>query len=285
MCVFAHARSCADARRAQPLSIVLRGVTNDGCDASIDTWRAATLPLLRRCVGEAAAPGLELALRRRGAAPAGGGEVLLRVPAVRSLPALRLLDEGLVKRIRGTAFTERVSPGAANRMVDSARGILNSLLPDVYIFTDHRAGRDAGGAPGFGLSLIAETTTGCVLSADAASGPAAKEGEIGTSAARAERQTPEELGAAVTAALLEEISRGGCVDAAHQPLALLLAAVGPPEVAQLRLGRLTPAAVRLLRDVKEFTGLTFNLAADAQTGTVLATCVGLGICNTARPVT
>ena len=76
-----------------------------------------------------------------------------------------------MKRVRGTAFTERVSPGAANRMVDAARGALNALLPDVYVFTDHRSGKDAGGSPGFGLSLVAETTTGCVLAADAASAP------------------------------------------------------------------------------------------------------------------
>ncbi len=268
----------------QPLSITLRGVTNDATDACVDTWRAATLPLLRRA---GAGDGLELTLRRRGCAPGGGGEVLLRVPALRALPALRLLDEGLVKRVRGTAFTERVSPGAANRCVDAARGLLNALLPDVYVFTDHRAGRDAGPSPGFGLSLVAETTTGCVLSACAAASPASAAGLAASAAPAgdAPRQTPEELGRAVTAALLEEVSRGGCVDSAHQPLALLLCAVGPPQVAQLRLGRLTPAAVRLLRDLKEFCGLSFNLAADAKTGTVLATCVGLGVLNTARPVT
>ncbi len=259
-------------------------MTNDGVDASIDTWRAATLPLLRRA---GITDGLELKLHRRGAAPGGGGEVLLRVPALRSLPALRLTEEGLVKRVRGTAFTERVSPGAANRLVDAARGVLNALLPDVYVFTDHRAGKDAGASPGFGLSLVAETTTGCVLSADGASRGAGTAGFGGAAGGDGEeaRQTPEALGAAVTAALLEEVARGGAVDSGHQALALYLAAVGPPEVAQLRLGRLTPAAVRFLRDLKDFTGLTFNLAPHGDTGTVLATCVGLGILNTARPVT
>jgi RNA 3'-terminal phosphate cyclase-like protein len=263
-------------------------VTNDGVDASVDTWRAATLPLLRRA---GIVEGLELKLHRRGAAPGGGGEVLLRVPALRSLPALRLTEEGLVKRVRGTAFTERVSPGAANRLVDAARGVLNALLPDVYVFTDHRAGKDAGASPGFGLSLVAETTTGCVLSADAASRGAGAGfgGAVAGAGAHGDgeeaRQTPEALGAAVTAALLEEVARGGAVDSTHQALALYLAAVGPPEVAQLRLGRLTPAAVRFLRDLKDFTGLTFNLAPHADSGTVLATCVGLGILNTARPVT
>jgi RNA 3'-terminal phosphate cyclase-like protein len=253
-------------------------VTGDGLDCSVDTWRAATLALLRRAgVGP---DGLELTLRRRGCAPGGGGEVLLRVPPLREgLPALRLLDEGLVKRIRGTAFAERVAPAAANRLVDAARGVLNALLPDVYIFTDARSGQNAGASPGFGLSLVAETTTGCALAVDAASAPPREGG------AAAERATPEELGAAVAAALLEEVQRGGCVDSTHQPLALFLAAAGPPSVAQLRLGRLTPAAVRFLRELRDIAGLSFALEAHEASGTVVATCVGLGITNTARAVT
>jgi RNA 3'-terminal phosphate cyclase-like protein len=45
-----------------------------------------------------------------------------------------------VKRVRGVAFTLRVSPQTGNRLVDAARGVLNKFLPDVYIFT---AGPDA----------------------------------------------------------------------------------------------------------------------------------------------
>ena len=38
----------------------------------------------------------------------------------------------------------RVSPATANRVVDAARGKLNSFIPDVYIYTDHYKGADAG---------------------------------------------------------------------------------------------------------------------------------------------
>lgn len=38
----------------------------------------------------------------------------------------------------------RVNPAMANRMVDSARSVLNSYLPDVYIYTDAIKGADAG---------------------------------------------------------------------------------------------------------------------------------------------
>lgn len=95
---------------AQPLSITLRGITNDHVDPSIDTWRTVSLPLLRRAAGldEAAAGSLELKVVRRGARPGGGGEVQLRVPLVRALPLVSMSDEGMVKRVRGIAYSMRV---------------------------------------------------------------------------------------------------------------------------------------------------------------------------------
>jgi len=269
-------RGCAAAAltRAQPLSCTLRGVTNCEEDASVDSWRMATVPLLRR----AGAEGLELTLVRRGLRPAGGGEVQLRVPVLARLPApLRWTQAGLVRRVRGVAFTERVSPQAANRMVDAARAPLNALLPDVYIFTDHRAGGAAGGSPGYGLALVAETTEGCVLSACACSRPRA-EGAAG------EADTPEAVGRRATAALLAEVAGGGALDASHQPLALFLAAAGPGAMAKLRLGRLAPAAVRLLRELRAAAGLTMQLAAGAEGG-VIVSCIGLAHANTSRAVT
>lgn len=53
-------------------------------------------------------------------------------------------------------------------MVDGCRGLLNKLLADVYIFTDAMAGREAGNSPGYGITLVAETTSGCLLSAECA---------------------------------------------------------------------------------------------------------------------
>jgi hypothetical protein len=66
-----------------------------------------------------------------------------------------------------TSHTQ-VSPQTANRMVDGARAVLNQLLADVYIFTDAMSGRDSGASPGYGITLVAETTSGCLLSAQAA---------------------------------------------------------------------------------------------------------------------
>lgn len=63
---------------------------------------------------------------------------------------------------------QQVPPQNTNRMVDAARGVLNQLLADVYIFTDAMSGAAAGASPGYGITLVAETTTGCLISAEAA---------------------------------------------------------------------------------------------------------------------
>lgn len=81
---------------------------------------------------------------------------------------------GAVRRIRGVAHSMRVSPQSSNRMVDGARSVLNDLLADVYIFTDHMTGLEAGQSPGYGMMLVAETTTGCFISAECTASTAAK---------------------------------------------------------------------------------------------------------------
>jgi RNA 3'-terminal phosphate cyclase len=52
---------------------------------------------------------------------------------------------GMVKRVRGVAYAMKVSPQAANRLVDGARGPLNAYLADVFIFTDSVAGEGRQG--------------------------------------------------------------------------------------------------------------------------------------------
>ncbi len=74
-------------------------------NAQVDTFRAVTLRLLKRFGIE---DGLDLRVKRRGAAPNGGGEVVFACPAVRQLTPVQLTDEGKFRRIRGLAFTTKV---------------------------------------------------------------------------------------------------------------------------------------------------------------------------------
>ena len=267
----------------KPLELTLTGVTNDDADVSVDVFRTVTLPMLKKKFG--IDEGLGLEVTRRGCPPLGGGAVTLTLPIVKTLPCLDWTDEGLVKRVRGVTFTCKVSPQNGSRMVDAARGVLNAFIPDVYIFTDHHVGAEAGKSPGYGLSLVAETTTGCVLGADAAStacSSAMEEAKGLDWATTAEERVPEDIGRRVAESLVAEIQRGGVVDSSHQSLALTLLAIGPEQVSRIRLGQLTPRAIETLRILKAFFGVVFHVAPEPESGTIFCSCVGVGLKNIAR---
>eukprot|EP00249_Psilotum_nudum_P009368 c21885_g1_i1 orf=67-1179(+) len=258
-----------------PLFITLKGITNDSKDPSVDTFRVTTLPMLKRF--GVSVEDLELKIVTRGAPPLGGGEVHLKIPIVpNSLTAVTWVDEGLVKRIRGVAYSTRVSPQMSNRMVDAARGVLNHLLPDVYIFTDHYTGQGSGNSPGYGISLVAETTTGCLISSECAANHSLDECQTAI--------LPEDIGAEASKLLLEEIKQGGVVDSSHQGLLFLLCALCPQDVSKIRIGKLSPYAIRTLRHIKEILGVQFSIKPDQTTGTVILTCVGSGYKNISRKV-
>ncbi|ESR37328.1 hypothetical protein CICLE_v10028663mg [Citrus x clementina] len=264
----------------KPISIRLRGITNDPKDPSVDTFRSTTLPLLKRF--GVPSEGLELKIESRGSPPDGGGEVILTVPIVDRLTAVRWLDEGMVKRIRGVSFSTRVSSQFENSMIHAARGIFNRLLPDVHIFTDHRAGPQAGKSPGYGISLVAETTSGCFISVDTAVSYARGEVDEIEYDEKRELMPPDNVGEQIASCLLEEIAKGGVVDSTHQGLLFLLCALSEPDVSKVRVGKLSPYGIEMLRNIFDFLDIRFDIMPDPSTGTVILRCVGCGYKNLSR---
>ncbi|KAG8130585.1 putative RNA 3'-terminal phosphate cyclase-like protein [Naja naja] len=298
------------------LRIVLRGITNDQIDPSVDVLKATALPLLKRfgIDGEQ----LELKIIRRGMPPKGGGEVIFTCPVKKVLKPIQYIDPGKIKRIRGMAYPSlnyyitlafyrvhivvkwicysvRVSPQIANRMVDSARSILNKFLPDIYIHTDHMKGTSSGKSPGFGLFLVAETTNGTFLSAELASNPQGQGAAV----------LPEDLGVNCAKLLLEEIHRlrlpeslmikafplqGGCMDSINQSLILLLMTLGQQDVSKVLLGPLSPYTIEFLRHLRSYFQVMFKIETklfeDERKGgeKVLMTCVGIGFSNLSKTV-
>lgn len=225
------------------LMLHLTGVTNDALDFSVDTLTTVTIPFLRNFGIE----GCSLKVKRRGAAPKGGGIVEFVCPIVRELKTIFVTDCGLIKRVRGIGFCARISPTIIARVVESARGVLNNILPDVYINTDHYKGQDGGLSPGYSLSLVAESTTGVLLSVE-------RTAMAGTGAGG---EIPEQIGSEAALLLLEEIRRGvfklvhflvimlvlilfhvlpgGVVDSSHQSLVLQLMVMGPEDVCKVNI--------------------------------------------------
>ncbi|KAL3813345.1 hypothetical protein ACJIZ3_014613 [Penstemon smallii] len=268
----------------KPLSIRLRGITNDSKDPSVDTFRAATLPILKQF--GVPSDGLQMKIESRGVLPHGGGEIILSIPIIQeNLKAVNWIDEGMVKRIRGVTFSTRVSSQFENTMIHAARGIFNRLLPDVHIYTDHKAGDQAGKSPGYGISLFAETTSGCYISSDTAVSYARmeEEGEMDEEEKK-ELSPPEEVGEQIAAALLGEIEQGGVVDSSHQGLLFILCALCPQDVSKVRVGKLSPYGIQVLRNIRDFLGVKFVIKPDPSTGTVILKCVGCGLKNLSRKI-
>ncbi|GFO01211.1 RNA 3'-terminal phosphate cyclase-like protein [Plakobranchus ocellatus] len=269
-------------------------------------------------------------ISRRGAAPDGGGEVIFSCPCRQKLRPIKFTQPGKIKRIRGVAWSARISPGFVNRLVDSARGVLNQFLTDIYIYTDHMKGSQAGKSleevtgrevsnkfltdiyiytdhmkgsqagksPGFGLTLVAETTEGAFLAAEQVSN-AKGSGE--------EPSVPEDLGRKAATCLLQEIYRGGCVDSTSQGLACLLMVLGQQDVSKIQTGELTPYSIQFLRHIRDFFQVVFNIKVDKKTtsaargdGTnegegeeeelkiggdkLILTCVGVGYSNVSKAI-
>nr|CAD7396879.1 unnamed protein product [Timema cristinae] len=213
-------------------------------------------------------------------APEGGGEVRFRCPLRRTLKPVHLIDSGKINRVRGTVYAVRVSPAIANRVVDSAKGILLQFLPDIYIYTDHNKGAKSGKSPGFGVCLVAQTTNGVYYTAEAVSN---------ASGSTEAPSVPEEIGKLAAFRLLEEIYRGGCVDSTYQSLATVLMALAPKDVSKYLMGPLSPYTIQCLRHIKDFFGLTFKLETHTKTEDeeklnfggpkVLTSCIGVGYVN------
>lgn len=133
-------------------------------------------------------------------------------------------------------------------------------------------------SPGFGLSLVAETTNGTFLSAELASNPQGQGAAV----------LPEDLGRNCAKLLLEEIYRGGCVDSTNQSLALLLMTLGQQDVSKVLLGPLSPYTIEFLRHLKSFFQVMFKVETkpcgeELKGGDkVLMTCVGIGFSNLSK---
>ncbi|XP_060574958.1 RNA 3'-terminal phosphate cyclase-like protein [Ruditapes philippinarum] len=268
----------------KPLHAVLTGITNDQVDPSVDMIKLSTIPVLKRFLGTD--DGLELKVTKRGAAPEGGGEVLFRCPCRQKLRPINFTEPGKVKRIRGVAWVTRMSPATANRVVDATRSVLNSFLPDIYIYTDHMKGAQSGKSPGFGLTLVAETTDGAFYAAEMVSNP--KGSNQGPT-------VPEDLGKEAAKYLLQEIYRGGCVDSISQSVAALMMVLGQQDVSKLQTGQLTDYSIQYLRHIRDFFQVMFKV--DPQTVSeekedmklggekLLLTCVGVGYSNLSKRIT
>ncbi|KAL6715857.1 hypothetical protein ACLMJK_006818 [Lecanora helva] len=263
---------------------------NSAGDISADSVRTAILPLYARF---GIVNNIELRILQRSNPSVGGrggaGEVqLLFGHQVRLPKTIHFLNPGRVKRIRGVAYCTGVSASNNARMIEEARGILNPMTADTYIFSDvssapHLPSQDRSNPQqrrktgiGFGLSLVAESSTGSLYSADRASPPSGG-------------MAPEEIGRQCAHQLLESVSMGGTVSLTAAPTVITLMAMGSEDVGRIQLGKRVIGSeiiVGLARDLKVFgasewglRGIETNLEEE-----VVASIVGKGVGNVGRKI-
>jgi RNA 3'-terminal phosphate cyclase-like protein len=264
---------------SNPLRVTLTDcITNSSNDISIDTYAHSVIPVMKQFgLYDRDSIKFEIKINKRGAAPGGGGEVLLTMPNPKKLRPAVAFDQGKIRRIRGVAYSTRVSPQTPGRIVESARGILNQFLPDIFIFADVAKGQSCGKSPGYGCTLVAESTNENVrISAEIMSNT---KGEKQISA--------EELGQQAALRLLEELNVSGVCDSVSQPLLILLSALNQADVSKILTGMLTAYSIELLRNMKLFLGVSFRLELIKDEGKgmkrgedkVLLTCIGVGYQN------
>ncbi|KAF4695764.1 rRNA-processing endoribonuclease [Perkinsus olseni] len=289
-----------------PVKARLRGITHSEGFPSIDTIRTVTLPTLAKLgvnndnLASTAQgslhivqPPLALKVESRGD-PAAPGIVSFTCPIVKSIPPVELLKEGRIRRVRGVAWTSKVSPQYAPMMIDSCRAVLNPYLADVWVFTDAAKKLPKEARGGYGISLVAETESGALISADGMS-----EAEAITSSHAVTE--PGQLGEEVARALLGEVDCGGVVDRQHQWLAaLFMSMAADHKVSTVVFGQeLTPYTIAMLRNIRDFMGVVFKFNSQqveeevvldeesdekemALSRSVRLRCVGAGLKNVTR---
>ena len=265
---------------------VITSATSTG-DVSIDSFRAGLLPLYAQFD---ISDNIELRILRRsnpGVDGRGGfGEVQMIFGHQIRLPkTVHLLNAGRIKKIRGVAYCTGVSASNNARMIEAARGVLNVLAVDTCIFSDvssaltvDTAARSKGNdrkkvGVGFGLSLVAESSTGCLYSADTTPRPSGG-------------QAAEEIGIRCAYQLLEAISAGGAVSLLAAPTVLTLMAMGSEDVGRIQLSRnslVSRAVVDLGRDLKAF-GANAWAFQEGPDGTAVVSVIGRGV-NLGRKIT
>ncbi|KIW16847.1 18S rRNA biogenesis protein RCL1 [Exophiala spinifera] len=271
---------------------VITSATEKWGDMSVDSVRTAILPIYEKFGIER---DIELRiLKRSNPGPRGVGGVgevqLLFGHQVRLPKTLHFMNPGRVKRIRGVAYSTGVSGNNNARMIETARGVLNQFVPDIYIFSDVGSAqlitvqeRGSQGTTkrkvglGFGLSLVAESTTGALYSADAVCPP-----EGGKPA--------EDIGRMAAFELLESIEKGGCVSGEAVETVVTLMAMGSEDVGRVCLGRDVLAnerTVQLARDLNAFGAAGWGIKdADGEKaeGLLQVSIVGRGVGNVGRKI-
>ncbi|KAG5367342.1 RNA 3'-terminal phosphate cyclase-like protein [Yarrowia sp. C11] len=251
------------------LTATLRGITSHSLDPSPDAIRTSIFPVMQKFGIERQ----ELKIIQRGATPLGGGEVMLHLPHLVLHPkTLHATTTPTISKIRGIAYSCRVSPASVNRLIDGAREELRATGCETFIFSDVARGDESGKSPGFGIVLVGETRPGFCISAESV----AVAGSI-----------PEDLGRETARKLMEEISRAGVFGRNQLDMAIIFMILGSGDVGRLVIGKenIDERFIGLARDIKKFWGVEMRLKEDDENeNEMICTVKGVGFVSASKKI-
>lgn len=238
----------------------LRGGTNAIQAPQVDYTERVFLPFLQRHF----MVNVGLTIVRRGYYPKGGGEVSVTVPTMKEpLPAITILDRGIVTSVRGRAYVAGLPKHLAKESRDAAvallvkKGIDPSVIDIEYVREDAAKAFGAGS----GVVLWAETDTGCILGGSSV-------GQKGVEAAEIGREAAEELE--------RNLTQGGCVDEYLQDQWIIFGVLAKGK-SRVRCGLpLTLHTRTAIWLAEKLTGVSFIQIPDEDGKTMVLECEGIG---------
>lgn len=158
----------------------LRGGTNAAMAPPIEYYQDVFLPTLRRF----GVTGISLDVIKKGYFPRGGGAVNITIEPLRQpLDPIRLLDRGDITSISiRSSVAGSLPTKLADQMSSAAERRLRSALPSARITSESFKEPSAFGN-GSSLTLLAHTSTGCILGSSAIGSPKTPPSQTGESAA------------------------------------------------------------------------------------------------------
>lgn len=165
-----------------PVSVAIKGGTNNPMAPQIDFLERVLFPILGR-LGISAS----LELVRRGFYPRGQGLVRVRMKPAACVSSLALREFGEVRSVSGVAYSSKLPDHVTNRIVSASKLVLRKggysnvqIDQEILQQDDRRCAVD----PGCGILLVAELSSGGVISGDALGARGKPAEEVGTEAAR-----------------------------------------------------------------------------------------------------
>jgi len=239
---------------AKPSEVSIGGGTDVPWSPPVDYVRHVLLPSLRAFGIDA-----DLELVSRGHYPKGGGKVLLRVNPCGTLRAVRAVERGQLRAVRGISHCSNLPAHVARRQADGAlQQLRKEGIQDLRIAEE--VAQSGGGSPGSGLTLWADTGGEIVLGADS----------LG-----AREKSAEDVGSEAAGRLLAELHSGMAADQQLGDMAVIYMGMAKG-ASELGISAFTQHARTMVWLSEMFLDITYGIT-DAGRGSSMLKVNGAGL--------